>query len=391
MPARARFSIPLVVALFAACSGGERSADEPTAPPGGAPPGGGTTTGTTGQSYQFGAKFEPPAGRVVHGVGQWQEYNLKYSALLPATSQPASQLIFMQMVDSLRPWNPANLAAAFAAIDALGRIPLADFAPRGGQPTPAQFALLPDPYWAVDNEVANSTKWDSRIQDLANVLKAFKKPVLLRIGGEMNGWWNGYHPYDFPKAFRKIVNMVRAAGASNVAFVWCYEPAGPGDFDEKNANGEYKWYPGADVVDWFSIDFFADVDISGPTSARGTLSPFGRTLKFLDMALAEHKPVTIAESGPQQFDLTKPAEAASAWTAWFTPYFALISSRAEIKWFMYVNYDWTKAAYYANQGWKNSDLSASPTIAPQYIAELANAKYLHAGEKQLLKDYALYK
>jgi len=390
MLVRTRLALCSFVAAVAACAGGGNTAAVPTSPSGNGVPDTGAT-GTPNLAYQFGAKFEPPAGRVVHGIGQWQEYNLTYAALLPADHQPASELIFVSLVDSLRPWNPANIAAAFAGIDARGRIPLADFAPRGGQPSPAEFALLPDPYWAVDNEVANGTKWDARIQDFAAVLKAFKKPVLLRIGGEMNGWWNGYHPYDFPRAYRKIVSMIRAVGASNVAFVWCYEPAGAGDFDEKNASGEYKWYPGADVVDWFSIDLYADVDISGATSGHGTLTPYGRTLKFLDMALAEHKPVAIAESGPQQFDLTQPAQAQAAWASWFTPYFALITNRAEIKWFTYVNYDWTKAAYYANQGWKNSDLSASPTISPLYLAELAKAKYLHAAGKSLLKDYALYK
>lgn len=393
MLARSRFACTVVALALAACAGRDEAAVGPTAPGGTTTPDGGSGPATANLTYQFGAKFEPPTGRVVHGLGQWQEYNVKYSALLPATNQPASELIFQEMVDSLRPWDPPKMASAFAAIDARGRIPLADFAPRGGQPTPAQFAALPSPYWAADSEVANTTKWDARIQEYANVLKAFRKPVLLRIGGEMNGWWNGYHPYEFPKAFRKIVNIIRATGASNVAFVWCYEPAGAADFDEKNAAGEYKWYPGADVVDWFSIDLYADVDISGATSGHsgGSLTPFGRTLKFLDMALAEHKPVTIAESGPQQFDLTSPSQATTAWTSWFTPYFGLIASRPEIKWFMYVNYDWTKASYYANQGWKNSDLSASPIVAPQYVAELAKGKYLHTGERALLKDYTLYK
>lgn len=390
MLVRTRLALAWFVAALAACESGDGTAAAPTSPAGATDTS--TTGGSPGPSYQFGAKFEPPVGRVVHGVGQWQEYNLKYAALLPAVNQPASELIFLSLVDSLRPWNPANIAAAFAGIDARGRIPLADFAPRGGQPSPAEFAALPNPYWAVDDEVANSTKWDSRIQDLANVLKAFRKPVLMRIGGEMNGWWNGYHPYEFPKAFRKIVSMIRAAGASNVAFVWCYEPAGAADFDEKNTSGEYKWYPGADVVDWFSVDLYADVDISGATTGHtGSLTPYGRTLKFLDMALAEHKPVTIAESGPEQFDLGSATQAQAAWTAWFTPYFGLIASRPEIKWFMYVNYDWTKAAYYANQGWKNSDLSASSLVASQYAAELTKGKYLHAGDKALLKDYALYK
>jgi hypothetical protein len=43
------------------------------------------------------------------------------------------------------------------------------------------------------------------------------------------------------------------------------------------------------------------------------------------------------------------------------------------------------------RGGRNSDLSTSPTVAPRYVAEMAKARYLHAGERQLLKDYTLYK
>ena len=386
-----RFAIPFLAALLVACSNGGTPAAAPTAPGGTGTPGGGTTTGPSNLTYQFGAKFEPPVGRVVHGLGQWKPYNEKYVPLLPAANQPASELMFISIADSLRPWQPEKIAASLAAMDALGRIPLADISPRGNQPMPAELALLADPLYAIDDEVANGTKWDSRLQDLVTVFKAFGKPMLVRIGGEFSGNWNGYHPYEYPKAFRKIVNMFRAAGANNVAFVWCYEPAAPGDFDEKNASGAYKWYPGADVVDWFSIDLFAKGDISGPTSGHNELTAYGRTLKFLDMAVAAQKPVVIAESSPEQYDLANPADAAAAWSEWFSPYFSLIASRAEIKWFTYVTYDWTQGSYYASQGWKNNDLAASGALVGQYAAELAKPKYLHAGEKLLLKDYALYK
>lgn len=55
-------------------------------------------------SYQFGAKFEPPMGRVVHGMGQWGAYNPKYQALLQAGQQPAAELQFIAIGDTVRPW-----------------------------------------------------------------------------------------------------------------------------------------------------------------------------------------------------------------------------------------------------------------------------------------------
>jgi hypothetical protein len=353
-------------------------ADTATVPAGGTP-----------LTYRYGAKFEPPVGRVVHGLGQWAEYNAKYVPLLPSANQPASELSFIPIADSVRPWNPTQIAAGLAAMDARGRIPLVNLSLFAGQPTPAELAVMSDPLFGVDDDIANGTKWDARLNDFANVLKAYRKPVLLRIGGEFNGWWNGYHPYDFPKAYRKIAAMIRATGADNVAFVWCYEPAGPGDFDERNAAGAYKWYPGDDVVDWFSIDLFNTTDFSGATTGHGALTPFGRTLKFLDMAVAKSRPVVVAESSPALIDLA--ANGATAWSDWFAPYFGLIAARPEIEWFVYINYDWGKAGYYASQGWKNNDLSASTALAAQYAGELAKAKYLHSGERGLLKDYGKYK
>jgi len=341
--------------------------------------------------YQFGAKFEPPNGRVVHGMGQWVSYNPQYLGLLTPQTEPASELIFLAIADTVRPWNPEQIAARLAAMGNAGRIPLADIGLRGNQPTAAELAQLPDPLFGVDHEVANGSKWDSRLIDLANLFAAYRKPALVRIGGEFNGWWNGYHPYEFPKAFRKIVNLFRTAGASNVAFVWCYEPAAPGDFAEQDVTGEFKWYPGGDIVDWFSIDLFAAGDLSGPATGHGMLTSYGRTLAFLDLAVASGKPVVIAESSPAQFDLSTGDGAAQAWNQWFVPYFSLISSRPEIKWFTYINFDWTTSSYYLASGWKNNDMSASQSLAAQYALELAKPKYLHKGETALLKDFSLYK
>lgn len=384
----------LSLLLVSACgdAGPTAAAGDPVTPDTGAPTG---PTGPTGPStpaptYQFGAKFEPPEGRVVHGLGQWASYNLTYSAQLTAETQAASELLFTDIGDTPRGWEPEKFAAALVAIDARGRIPLIDIALRGLKPTPAQIAALPDPHYGIDHDIANGTQYDGRLQDVANALKAFRKPVMMRIGGEFSGSWNGYHPYEYPKAFRKIVGMVRAAGANNVAFVWCYEPAASDDFDAKNTAGAYKWYPGADVVDWFSIDLFAAADVGGPATGHAGLTQFGRTLKFLNMAVAEAKPVVIAESSPEQFDITNAADATAAWNNWFTPYFGLIATHAEIKWFVYISYDWTKAGDYNAQGWKNNDL-ASSSLLGAYKAEIGKAKYLHSAERALLKDYSTYK
>jgi len=368
----------LIVILAAACAGG-----------------GSVTLASQGRSVPQRppdkAKLEPPAGRIVHGMGQWEEYNQRFLPALPVEIRPAAQLLFLSIGDTPRGWRPQGVAARLQALNRDGFVPVLDIGLRGNQPPKAELDKMADPLYGIDNEVASSTRFDSRIQDLARAIREFGRPVIVRIGGEFNGWWNGYHPYDYPKAFRKIVEMFRKAGVTNAAFCWCYEPAGPGDFDEKNAAGDSKWYPGDDIVDWFSIDWFNKEDFTGPHMGgrQGReLTAHGRTRKFLDMAVAQGKPVIIAESSPSRYDLSDPAQADAAWREWFEPYFQIISERTEIKWFHLISYDWSRASYFAATGWKNNDFTASPALLKRLIEELRKPRYLHTAEKEKLNGYA---
>ena len=344
-------------------------------------------------TYQFGVKFEPPAGRIVHGIGQWVEYNARYVTLLPPDKQPAAELIFIDLGDTPRGWRPQMLAQQIQSFDQQGLIPHIDLALRGLQPGKDELAGLADKFYGIDDDIAATSQYDGRINDVIQIVRAYAKPVMVRIGGEFSGAWNGYHPYYYPKAFRKIVSLFRAAGADNAAFIWCYEPAAPGDFAEQNAAGEYRWFPGADVIDWFSVDVFNRNDFSGPLTQAGRSdgSPLARTLAFLEMAVANGRPVIIAESSPSQYDFANLSEAQAAWTEWFEPYFQFIATRPEIKWFHFISYDWSQASYYAESGWKNNDLAASPYLASRYIDEISKPQYLHAQEKSLLKDYDRYR
>lgn len=338
--------------------------------------------------YEFGALFEPPRGRVVHGIGQWADGNPQYAALFPIDKQPAAELVFVDLGDTPRGWEPGKIAERIADIRAEGRIPVMDLALRGLQPGTAVLAQIEDKTYGIDSLIATSSLYDERIQSFVDVLKEHGSPVMLRIGGEFSGSWNGYHPYAYPIAFRKIVQMFRDSGVKSVAFVWCYEPAAADDFDHLDANGKAKWYPGDDVVDWFSIDLFSASDVSGPLSDenRGSTS-YGRTLRFLDMAVEHHRPVIIAESSPSHFDVSDAVESAKAWSEWFQPLFSLIENRSEIKWFHYINYDWTKSTHYASEGWKNNNISLNAQLATQVVGKLKEERFLHSNELALLKGY----
>ena len=56
--------------------------------------------------YRYGAKFEPPAGRIIHGMGQWKLGNIEYVRMLGSRSiAPASTLFFLAVGDWPRPWD----------------------------------------------------------------------------------------------------------------------------------------------------------------------------------------------------------------------------------------------------------------------------------------------
>jgi acetyl esterase/lipase len=324
---------------------------------------------------------------VVHGIGQWQPYNATLLRALPAELHPASELIFIQIGDSPRGWRGQGVIAALRRVDSGGRIPSINITLSGNQPSQAELDTLPDRRFGIDHLVASGDRFDARLQDIVAAVKDYGKPVMVRIGGEFNGWWNGYHPFEYPKAFRKIVGMFRKAGAENAAFVWCYEPAAPGDFDEKNPQGEWKWFPGDDVIDWYSIDWFNKEDFTGPLTGPRGETAHGKSRRFLDMAVAHGKPVTIAESAPCRYDLSDPSQAERAWTEWFVPYFRVIAERSEIKWIHLISYDWTRARYYRDTGWRNNDLTADPVLLKRLIEELSKPRYLHADDKALLRDW----
>jgi hypothetical protein len=214
------------------------------------------------------------------------------------------------------------------------------------------------------------------------VVIRYGEPVFLRIDGEFSGTWNGYEPYEYPKAFQKIVGMFRDAGADNVAFVWCYEPAAPAEVDEVDAEGNPKWFPGDDVIDWSSLEVFYSTDFSGGGAVHD------RANAFLEMALEHEKPVVVAESSARDLHISDDsAAAAEHWDNWFAPYFAWIEANPQIKAFHYINMDWTEFEHYGEAGWGQADISVNPSLVELFTTEIGKEKYLHLAELDALKGH----
>jgi len=96
-------------------------------------------------------------------------------------------------------------------------------------------------------------KYDEFLRDYARAVARFEKPVLFRLGNEMNGEWCAYCAHhtardtEIYKAFyRYVYSFFQEAGADNVIWVW--NPNGV-SFPGFKWNHELMYYPGDEYVD----------------------------------------------------------------------------------------------------------------------------------------------
>lgn len=118
-----------------------------------------------------------------------------------------------------------------------------------------------------------SGRYDAYLTSYAQAVRAYRDPVILSFGHEMNGAWYswGYRsasPTAFVAAWRHIVTLFRAAGTQNVTWLWTINII-------KTQHGQISspapWWPGGSYVNWVGIDGYylksswRFVPIFGPT------------------------------------------------------------------------------------------------------------------------------
>ncbi|MBT3233688.1 MAG: T9SS type A sorting domain-containing protein [Calditrichaeota bacterium] len=331
-------------------------------------------------SAHYGAKYEPPDGKTIHGLGWHGASQDAYMEMMPDTLQP---LIFQMMKDvpgisGRGGLTVTNLLAAFRAENINQRTQFVEWS----------FHFRDDGV-VIDREFADTREYDGYIDTVAIALREYGRPVFIRPGLEMNGNWNGYHPYIFPRAYRKFVEGLRRRGVDNFATVWCYEPDAAADFADSTDRGGWKWYPGDDVVDWFGLDpFDADhFDPAGPDSIdRGgqwVLTKKGKSEKFLSFAEAREKPVYLNELSARHVWITPHDEEVDSthgevdWNYWFAPFFEFMENHPNIKGFNYINLDWTQIGRW--ETWGDARLEINEYIRDMWIKEISSERYLNAG------------
>lgn len=246
---------------------------------------------------------------------------------------------------SFFPWTKEFPTESERADLAKGRIPMISWNGRG----------------AFTSDIA-AGRHDVLITDRARGVKRLSKPVLIRWFWEMDGnkkaeW--AQSPKDYIAAWRHIVDVFEAEGATNVQWVWCPNAS-------SFADGEAQaFYPGDAYVDWLCADGYNWAPGRGD-NWRSFSTIFS---SFYDWASQKNMPIMVGEFGVQEG--RSPGEKA----AWIIDLKDAIKTKFPlIKAVIYFNvngdYDWrmntSDSAYQAfkdvaNDPWFDGTLNAAPS------------------------------
>ena len=135
-------------------------------------------------------------------------------------------------------------------------------------------------------------KYDGYLSAYAETVRAYRHPVILSFGHEMNGDWSSWgYKYTSPKVFveawQHIVTLFRALGAKNVTWLWTVNIIN--DTQKGTIPRPNPWWPGSSYVTWVGIDGYY-------LKSTWQFAPlFGPTIE--DVQNLTNDPILIAETG----------------------------------------------------------------------------------------------
>jgi beta-mannanase len=150
-------------------------------------------------------------------------------------------------------------------------------------------------------------RWDGYIRARGAEFAAVGGPLMLRWGHEFNGNWypwgvvnNNSDPALYVRAYRRVHDLVVAAGATNVQWIWCFNN---GSTPDASYNDPARSYPGDQYVDWVAIDGYnwGSAPSWDPAGNYWTsfdsmfASAYGKA-----RAIAPNRPVMIAETASSE-------------------------------------------------------------------------------------------
>jgi hypothetical protein len=148
-------------------------------------------------------------------------------------------------------------------------------------------------------------KYDGYLSAYAEAVKAYRHPVILSFGHEMNGPWSswGYgktSPATFVQAWKHIVTEFRSLGASNVTWLWTANIIN--NTKTGTIPNPRPWWPGPAYVNWVGLDGYY-------LKANWQFAPlFGPTINAVRQFTSA--PILIAETGAETTTTDQPAKVA---------------------------------------------------------------------------------
>jgi hypothetical protein len=309
----------------------------------------------------YNARLEPPAGRVLHGWGQ-------FSAQWDKGAGDDADLASYERAVS--PYRPALLSFYTALDESL----MPQFAERYKQLAVrrgffvAQLAI----YFQSFQRDASLGMRDPEMVMLLDTIRAARTPVLMRIGYEFNDPSAPYDPSLFIQTFRGVAQRIREAQLDNVATVWNATAGGLG------GTNFMRWYPGDDVVDWWGIDLFDRRDFDQPQLAE-----------FLEKATSHQKPVVICEASPvfqgaTPGQLRGPKSDAEA-AAWYQKLTQLISQHPEIQAVAVISVDWRRLhSLLPGSGWPDTRIRRWPKATVVWKKFLSEKRFINAQDAEAI-------
>ncbi|HEY0719607.1 MAG TPA: glycosyl hydrolase [Streptosporangiaceae bacterium] len=99
--------------------------------------------------------------------------------------------------------------------------------------------------------------YDGYLSAYAEAVRAYRHPVILSFGHEMNGTWYSWanthtSPAVFVQAWRHIFGLFRALGAGNVTWLWTVNIIN--NTKTGTIPSPRAWWPGAAYVNWVGVD-----------------------------------------------------------------------------------------------------------------------------------------
>jgi len=134
-----------------------------------------------------------------------------------------------------------------------------------------------------------SGQYDDYLESYARAVRAYKAPVLLSFGHEMNGDWYSWaykhsSPAAFVAAWRHVVTLFRTQKVRNVTWVWTVNNI----VRQTGIPSPAPWWPGKSYVNWVGIDGYFT------TSTEAFSTVFGPTI--ISVRSITRNPILITET-----------------------------------------------------------------------------------------------